>query len=330
MVLLTHGDPDQLDRSLDALLRQDLTADYDILIVEDDPDPASARMAAAWSLRNAGTRGRQRTRLRYLPNEGTTHGAGAVRNLGWQAASAPIVAFTGDHTVVALDWLRQGLTAMGDGALSSTAAPEAVFGSVESPLPRRPTELQRHTLARQTAQFAGCNWFCRRSILERLGGFDERFDDDHATDTDLYFRLLEAGVRMQPAPAAKVAHPLPAGTWWSSVAQLRALSSEALLYKKHPRLYREKIRRPPDWHDLAVVATLLLAVGGLWQGHELLAVVAGGAWLVLTAMLSIRRLRETAGTPSQVTAVLLTSPLVPPLALFWRLAGALRHRVRYA
>jgi hypothetical protein len=79
-----------------------------------------------------------------------------------------------------------------------------------------------------------------------------------------------------------------------------------------------------------VVAALLLAGVGLWLHHEVLTVAAGGAWLVLTAMLCIRRLRETAKTPSHIAAVLLTSPFLPPLALFWRLVGAVRYRVRFA
>ena len=52
--------------------------------------------------------------------------------------------------------------------------------------------------------------------------------------------------------------------------------------------------------------------------------------LVLTAMLCIRRLRDTAKTPSHIAAVLLTSPFVPPVALFWRQVGAVRHRIMYA
>lgn len=353
VVLITHGELDQLDRSLDALLRQDLPASYDIVVVEDHPDPATARMAAAWSLRNAGqqTRHDRGARLHYLPNHGPARGAGVARNLGWRAASAAVVAFTDDDAVATVDWLRQGLAALGSGAAcadSKEGPPEAVFGGVNASLPRHPTEIQRQLHERflatqhhadnadyrdhrhEVGQLAGCNWFCRRSLLERLGGFDERFVDASTTHTDLYFRLLEGGVRVLLAPAARVAHPLPAPFWWASLAQLRALTDDALLYKKHPRLYRQTIRRPPEWYDLAVVAFLLLGAGALWRGHELLGVAAGGTWLVLTSMLCIRRLHGTAKTASHIAAVVLTSPVMPPLALFWRLVGALRHRVRYA
>lgn len=377
VIVSSGGDPVQLERCLDALSRQDLRAPYEIIVVDidaDDPDPDPApvrgapastdpghaafsssasgadagivRMVASWRARSAG-RGLQ---LRYLPPRGASGGA-AARNRAWRAAGAPIVAFTTDDTVAAADWLREGLAAFKDsGADRGTdgggaspagaaggAAVDAVFGRVRAILPKHPTECQVKVHMREAADFVPCNWFCRRSVLERMGGFDERFgsacDQDGAgrgDGDDMYFRLLENGARLHRAAAATVVHPVPAANWGASLSQLRGLSGEALLYKKHPQLYREKIRRPPDWHDVVVVAALALAVFAFASGHELLAVATGGTWLVLTAMLCIRRLRDTAKTASQVAEVLITSPLLPPLALFWRLVGAIRYRVRFA
>lgn len=332
VVIITYGALDQLDRSLDALVRQDLQAAYDIIVVDNAPASATARMVALWAARSASAHahgGRQSAQLRYLPHESHPGDEAAARNVGWRSARSSIIAFTGDDTVAAPDWLRQGLAAF-DSITLDAALPEAVFGHVDTPLPRHPTEFQVKAHLRESGEFAGCNWFATRSLLERLQGFDERFDDAIGIDTDMHFRLLEANVRLRAAPAARVAHPLPPLNWGASLAQLRALSGDALLYKKHPQLYRQKIRQPPDWHDVAVVASLVLAICGLWLGHELLAVTAGGIWLVLTAMLCIRRLRDTAKTPSHVAAVVVTSLFIPPLALFWRLVGAVRHRVRYA
>lgn len=309
-------------------------------------DAGIVRMVASWRARSAG-RGLQ---LRYLPAHGAAGGA-AARNRAWRAAGAPIVAFTTDDTVAAADWLREGLAAFKDtGADSGTvgggaspadaaggAAVDAVFGRVLATLPKHPTEFQVRVHLREAADFVPCNWFCRRSVLERMGGFDERFGSDgdqegagRGDGDDMYFRLLESGAHLHRAAAATVVHPVPAANWGASLSQLRGLAGEALLYKKHPQLYREKIRRPPDWHDVVVVAALALAVFAFASGHELLAVATGGTWLVLTAMLCIRRLRNTAKTAAQVSEVLITSPLLPPLALFWRLVGAIRYRVRFA
>lgn len=361
VVVTSGGDADLLDRSLDALTRQDLPALFDLVVVDEYPDPdrVAARMVAMWSARGAVHEAHRPNesgaRLHHLPNSGEAQGAAAARNLGWRASGAAIIAFTSDDAVPAADWLRQGVKALGagsgqlasdgDGAAGAANAAhhaaddaadpahatlDAVCGRVDAVLPKHPTESQWREHQRAAGEFTGCNWFCRRALLERLGGFDERFTDTAGADADMHFRLLEAQVALSRAPAASVARPVPAAGWADSLAQLRALSGEALLYKKHPRLYREKIRSLPDWHDAVVVAALLLAATGIWLGHELLTVCAGGIWLVLTAMLCIRRLHDTAKTPSHVAAVLLTSFVLPPLALFWRLVGAVRHRVPYA
>jgi hypothetical protein len=58
--------------------------------------------------------------------------------------------------------------------------------------------------------------------------------------------------------------------------------------------------------------------------------VAGAAWFTLTARLCARRLAGTAKTVSHIAEMILTSVLIPPLAVFWRIAGAIRYRVRFA
>lgn len=397
-------------------LRQDVAASYDVLVVDDAPDPATARMVANWALRyaSAGTRTAWTVRLFYVPNQGKLHGPGVARNLGWRHARAPVLAFTGDDTVAAVDWLRQGMAVLdgpaawasagatapadsvsdvadirldidtdmdldddqdaqahaqfhvhpaayahsdtdrGDRAVAAgigntglhsngahhaarqrrpagaSTLPDAVLGRVDTTLPKQPTELQRQAQLRDAAAFSGINWFCRRSLIERLGGFDERFTERHAIDTDMHFRLIESGARIATAPAAQVAHTVAAQLWSAAGVYLRECGDAALLYKKHPHLCRQRMSRLGYWHDLAVVLSLALTIAGLWRGSELLAVAAGGTWLVLTAMLSIRRLHDTAKTPSHIAAVLLTSLWLPPLALFWRLLGAARHRGRSA
>jgi len=61
-----------------------------------------------------------------------------------------------------------------------------------------------------------------------------------------------------------------------------------------------------------------------------LALAATLAWLALTVRLCLRRLEGTAHSASHVAEMALTSVLLPPLSVFWRLAGAVRYRVRFA
>lgn len=88
----------------------------------------------------------------------------------------------------------------------------------------------------------------------------------------------------------------------------------------------------PPGHTLAALA-LVLAFGALLAGAGSLALLAGLAWLALTARLCARRLRGAAparrpNTVLHLLDMIVTSALIPPLAVFWRLVGAIRYRVR--
>jgi hypothetical protein len=108
------------------------------------------------------------------------------------------------------------------------------------------------------------------------------------------------------------------------------MTFDALLYKKHPRRYRQKIQPAPRWDYYAIVASLLAALAGVVAGAAPLAAVGAAAWLTLTVRLCARRLSGTARTISHVAEMIVTSALIPPLAVFWRVAGAIRYRVRFA
>ncbi len=319
VVVPTSGRLDLLDRSLDALTRQDFpAAAYEIIVVDDEPNRNTLQLVAGWRARTL-ERG---PRLAYIANQGP-RGPAAARNRGWRSAQAPIIAFTDDDTVPCPDWLRHGLAGFDDHT-------DVLYGRIEAPLPWAPTDYQRAPGEREAAEFVAANCFCRRSVLEALGGFDERFRTGWREDSDLHFRLLKMAANIVNSPRALVVHPVGPAPWGASLFQLHKISVDALLYKKHRELYRQKIRRLPCWEDYAIVAALVAAALGLAGGHEILAVGGSGAWLVLTAMMCIRRLRGGARTASHVADMLVTSALIPPLAVFWRALGAIKYRVRFA
>jgi len=207
---------------------------------------------------------------------------------------------------------------------------EVVCGRIQTPLPARPTEYQRSAHSHEAADFTSASCFVRKAVLERLDGFDERFSVPRGSDADLYFRLLEHGVAIVRAPRALVVHPVRPAPWGASLMQIRHAVFDALLYKKHPALYRQKVEPRPRWDHYAIVGVLMLALAGLVAGLPVLAGVAFCAWLLLTGRLCAHRLRGVVHTPAHVADIVLTSALLPPLAVFWRLAGAVRYRVRFA
>lgn len=318
VVIPTHERPRLLARCLHALAHQDLpAADFEIVVVHDGPGDDTRRSVAEWRTR-LGQRGPE---LVYaeLPERS---GPAAARNLGARRASAPLLAFTDDDTVPDRGWLAAGLEALHSGA-------DAAAGRIVMPLPRQPTDYERDAARLATAEFVTANCFCRAPVLASLGGFDERFALAWREDSDLHFRLLEAGAVVVRAPAAVVVHPVRPARFGVSVAQQRKIAFDALLYKKHRALYRARIRRAPRWDYYTIVAALLAALAALAAGAPRAALAFAAAWAVLTALLCAARLRDTARTRRHVLETLLTSALIPPVAVFWRIRGSLKYRVAF-
>lgn len=241
-------------------------------------------------------------------------GPATARNRGWRRARAPIVAFTDDDTEPAPGWLASGLSAM-DGDV------DVVTGKVVMPIPARPTDYERDAQGLERAEFVTANCFVRKGVLERVGGFDERFRLAWREDSDLHFALLRAGARIVREPRAVVVHPVRPAPWGASIAQQKKVMFDALLFKKHRALYRERIRATPRWDYYLTVGSLLAGV----FFPPMLAV-----WLFLTLLFCVKRLKGNTLRPRHVAEMLVTSAVIPPLSVFWRLAGALRFRVPFA
>lgn len=318
VVIPTCGRVGLLARCLDALCRQSCPPDSFEVIVVDDRPAIRTQAAVERCAARAAERGLV---LRYLPNRGT-HGPAAARNLGWRNARAGLVAFTDDDTVPHADWLREGSAAF-------AAAPllDAAWGRVMMPVPERPTDYERDAKRLETAGFVTANCFCRRAALERIGGFDERFRVAWREDTDLQFSLRAAGMQLRYLPRAVVEHPVRPAGWGVSLSQQKKILFDALLYKKHPQRYREQVRRRPRWDYYLTTFCLLAWLMAMLAGRPALAAPAGLLWLLLYGLFAGSRLRGTARTWRSVAEVLLTSALIPPLAVFWRAVGAVRFRV---
>lgn len=323
VVVPTCGRIGLLARCLDGLRAQALPRTLYEVIVVDDSRTAPLQAAVADCCEQARARG---LALRCLRNAGAP-GPAAARNLGWRAARAPWVGFTDDDTVAQADWLERAAAAFTPATDGGAPAPDALWGRVHVPLPERPTDYERDAGRLQEAGFVTANCFCRRALLERIGGFDERFRVAWREDTDLYFRMCDAAAQVVFAGDAVVLHPVRPAGWSVSLAQQRKIVFDALLYKKHRRRYRQTIRRTPRWDYYLSTTALTLSAAGALAAMPLLAAAAASVWLLAVAGLFRRRLQGTSRAPRAVGALLLTSLLIPPLAVFWRAVGAIRFRV---
>lgn len=320
VVVPTYRRPALLDRCLAALVAQDLDPDthpYEIIVVDDAGCDETRRQVEGWATLAP-------VPLHYLLTK-ERHGPAAARNLGWQAARGEVIAFTDDDCIPTPDWLRAGLAVFD--AAGQAEHVVGASGRVVVPLPPAPTDYQLNAAQIEGAEFITANCFYRRTALAAIGGLDERFEMAWREDSDLHFRLERHGARLVRAPEAVAVHPLRPAGWGISLGQQRKSMYNALLHKKHPRLYRERIQAAPPWHYYAATAALLAALGGLAASRRRLAGGGSALWLALTARFCARRLRGTSRRPGHLAEMIVTSALIPPLAVFWRLRGALKFRV---
>jgi hypothetical protein len=52
-------------------------------------------------------------------------------------------------------------------------------------------------------------------------------------------------------------------------------------------------------------------------------------WLGLTARFCLRRLATTSRSAGHIIEMIVTSVLIPPVAIFWRLRGAVKYHVAF-
>ena len=162
-------------------------------------------------------------------------GPAAARNAGWRAAASPLIWFIDSDCVAAPDALAILLEHLDDPGIV------AVGGSYGN---MRPDSMlacliheeivERHLAMPAEVDFlATFNVVFRRQVLERTGGFDERFV--RAQDAELAYRLLEAGGRLGFDARSRVKHFHATRLFRYLKAQRHQGFWRMWLYFTHPR-----------------------------------------------------------------------------------------------
>ena len=138
-------------------------------------------------------------------------GLGHARNLGWRAATRPIVAFTDDDCAPALDWTARVEAAFGDPTVG------IAFGQVVGEGAGTALSTKVSAVARRVEPGGsvdglghGANLSVRRRALDAVGGFDDELGAGGrfpaAEDSDLAWRLVRTGWAAVFDPASVVTH----------------------------------------------------------------------------------------------------------------------------
>jgi GT2 family glycosyltransferase len=197
VVIPTHRRRDTLPRVLEALGRQTLPPERFELIVVDDLAEDDAGVDAPVEPAP------QSFEVRRLSSEG--RGASAARNAGWRAARAELIMFTGDDILLSPQALEEHVA-------SHRSEPDervGVLGPVVWAGEIRVTPFMRwledgiqfdyRSLGGDEATWAHfytANVSVKRSMLNRVGGFDEVHFPFLYEDLDVGYRMAAHGFRM--------------------------------------------------------------------------------------------------------------------------------------
>ncbi|MFG2177572.1 glycosyltransferase family 2 protein [Streptomyces abikoensis] len=316
VVVPTLGRP-CLERCLAALAGSEGPAPREVVVVDDRPGPGDGHpplpLDALGELRGVARAAR-----------GGGRGPAAARNTGWLTVTTPWVVFLDDDVRVTPTW-RADLARDLARAEPRTGG---VQGVLDVPLPtdRRPTDWERGTAGLAGARWATADMAYRTSVLDAVGGFDERFPRAFREDADLALRVMAVGWRLERGTRV-TRHPVRPSGLLVSLRQQAGNADDALMVRLHGRDWwgraeapRGRLRR----HALITAAGAGAAALALARRPALGAAAALG-WAAGTAEFAWARIAPGPRTPREVTAMVATSVAIPPLAVWHRLSGTLRH-----
>lgn len=315
VVIPTYRRPVLLLRCIDALLQQDFVRNFfEIIVVSDGHDETtSAEVNEVKSKTNLN--------IHYfaLPEK---KGPAAARNLGWRKAKGELVAFTDDDCMPGSKWLSALFK-----AYCTTNTDEIAFtGRTIVPLPAVPTDYERNISNLERSEFITANCACTKKALLKVGGLDEQFTMAWREDSDLYFKLILHGIPVYTVKNAIVTHPVRKAPWGISLKEQRKGIFNALLFKKYPRLYKEKIQPNPPLLYYFILAFFLLFIAGFLTTNSEIKTIGLAGWIGGTLWFTIKRLSSTSRSFSHILEMLFTSLLIPHLSLYYRIYGALKYR----
>jgi glycosyltransferase involved in cell wall biosynthesis len=315
VVIPTFKRPYLLGKCLLNLSRQSFDRDlYEIITVTDGPDAETRRVV-----------NELREKLNFdfqcwsLPKKG---GPAAARNYGWRQAHGELIIFTDDDCLPEENFISGFWEAYGKRGNECV-----VFtGKVIVPRSEPPTDYENNIAHLETAEFVTANCACAKSCLQKVGGFDEEFLAAWREDSELQFKFISHQIPILSVPESRVVHPVRTARWGVSLSEQKKSMYNALLYKKYPTLFREKIFKSPLWSYYAIDILLLAAVASLFIQKPIVTVLLTAGWLMMVSFFIHRRLNRTSRSVSHVTEMIFTSLLIPILSVFWTLYGAFRFK----
>jgi GT2 family glycosyltransferase len=228
---------------LDAIGRQDYQGEREVVVVDNGSTDDSWSICSRYSF----------ARLIKC----ATRGPAAARNAGIAATRHEIIAFTDSDCIPSPGWLS-GLIATWSPDLAAVGGRLVSAGSGKVEDVVAAISFDQHDANTGALPYViTANCLFRRTALAGVGGFDEFFPIAGGEDTDLGWRLVQAGERFAYAPGALCLHNHPARLIDLVSQRMRYGYAMSLLWTK----YRGTALRPklaaivPHWWWLCLTLT---------------------------------------------------------------------------
>lgn len=315
VVIPTYNRPGYLQHCLRCLaLQASAQFPFEVIVVSDGPDTASQQVSGAFM-------NFPEMPVHFLSLT-EKKGPAAARNLGWQSATGQLIIFTDDDCLPASGFVAAYANAWTKQSLQLVA----FTGKVIVPITDTPTDYEQNTAQLAGAEFITANCACSKAALIAVSGFDERFVMAWREDSELQFKLINHNIPILRIDDAVIVHPVRIARWGVSIKEQKKSMFNALLLKKHPLLFRQKIYTQPLWNYYAMTTALLAMLVSLLLRHPVTATIFLAVWLFLLVAFTCKRLALTRRTPSHIAEMIVTSAVIPWLSVYWTLYGSWRFK----
>lgn len=318
VVVPTYNRPALIKKCVEGLIQQNFNPEaYEIIVVTDGPDETTSSFINAYK--------KQCNCQVHCYSLPVKKGPAAARNKGWRSAKGELVLFTDDDCIPSPTWVSgfwKAYEAMGTDRIAFT-------GKIIVPYKKPLTDHDRNTIALEQADFVTANCAVSKTMLELIGGFDEAFEMAWREDSDLEFKLLNAGICVPYVKEAVVKHPIRKAPWGISLKEQRKSMFNALLYKKHPQLYRSRINKRPLLLYYGMVSLLLICLATLFLHAKIFAIGSFLGWIILVSYFIAKRLAGASHAFKHVMEMIVTSMFIPFLSVFWTLYGSYKYKVLF-
>ena len=227
VIVPVWNDEKRIAQCIDALRCQTLRADlFEIIVVDNGSTDSTASVVARYP----------NVVLAREPQPGSY----AARNRGLSLARGEYVAFTDADCIPQRDWLERGLDAVAGRTDIGVVAGRVAFCEPTGTYDRACLNYDRHISLRQQdyariGRAITANWFSRKSVLLKNGGFDTKMKS--GADHELSARVSKSGLQTIYLSNATVMHPprtqvaeitgrarrLVGGRWSATTGRLRLL-----------------------------------------------------------------------------------------------------------